>query len=156
MSSKAAQVADAVRDVIAALDLGFAFECVRTYADGDDESIGRELVLVEVVMPETTDVALESRGTTVYTLDIAIVLRKRIAAEQRDGQTGALANEEIDPLTSAVEQIADALIADAFTSLDATWQQTRIDQLFDRERLRSAGIFEGTITVTFEARKALT
>jgi hypothetical protein len=88
-------------------------------------------------------------------IDVSIGIRKRITGEDRDAQTGLLANHQLDPLVDAVERIADAMIPDVFADVDASWQQTTIDSLFDRERLRSAGMFEAQVTVTFEARKAL-
>ena len=155
MASIVAQVCDAVLTVVKALDLGTEFEAVRSYADYDDESALREVLRVEVVMPDNPAVTLDTRGGLTYLIDVSIGIRKRITGEDRDAQTGLLANHQLDPLVDAVERIADAMIPDVFADVDASWQQTTIDSLFDRERLRSAGMFEASVTVTFEARKAL-
>jgi hypothetical protein len=155
MASVVAQVCDAVLTVVKSLDLGTEFEAVRSYADYDDESALREVLRVEVVMPAEPVVSLDTRGGLTYLIDVSIGIRKRITGEDRDAQTGLLANHQLDSLVDAVERIANAMIPDVFADVDASWQQTTIDSLFDRERLRSAGMFEAQVTVTFEARKAL-
>lgn len=155
MASVVAQIADAVLGVVRTLDLGVEFLADRTYAEDTTELGTIEAVYVEVVTPATPLLELDTRGSVRYTVDVPILIRKRITGADRDGQTGRVSVEVLDPLLDVVERVAEAMIPDAFAALDAEWQQTDIEESYDRDFLRETGEFLATILVRFTARKAL-
>lgn len=155
MASTVVSVADAVLAIVRGLDLGVEFTADRTYGDYDDEASGREAVLIDVLTPQEPAVDLDSRGGLSYTFDVQIVVRKRILGTDRESQTGRLPNDQIDPLIDAVERIADAMVPEVFSTVDASWLEVPVVSLYDPDQLRQMGQFIGQVTVRFEAQKAL-
>jgi hypothetical protein len=154
-SSTMAAIADAVLGVVRGLDLGIEYTAERSYGDWEDELSDREAALVEVTTPREPTLDLDTRGSMAYTLDVAVTLRKRIVAEDRDGQTGRISVETLDPYTAAVETIAEAMVPDVFGNVDASWLQVASVMLYDPQLLRQTGLFMGQVIVRFEARKGI-
>lgn len=155
MASVVATVADKVLSIVRGLSLGVEFVADRSFGDGDDELADREIVKIDVLTPREPAVDLDTRGWLSYTFDIVIVVRKRLLGAERESQTGRLTTEEIDPLIDAVERIADAMIPDVFGDEDASWLEVPNVTLYDPAQLRQIGQFTGSVTIRFEARKAL-
>jgi hypothetical protein len=154
-ASTMAAIADAVLGVVRGLDLGIEYAAERSYGDWEDELSDREAALVEVTTPRDPTLDLDTRGSMAYTLDVAVTLRKRIVAEDRDGQTGRISVETLDPYTAAVETIAEAMVPDVFANVDASWLQVASVMLYDPQLLRQTGLFMGQVIVRFEARKSI-
>jgi hypothetical protein len=154
-ASTMAAIADAVLGVVRGLDLGIEYAAERSYGDWEDELSDREAALVEVTTPREPTLDLDTRGSMAYTLDVAVTLRKRIVAEDRDGQTGRISVETLDPYTAAVETIAEAMVPDVFANVDASWLQVASVMLYDPQLLRQTGLFMGQVIVRFEARKSI-
>jgi hypothetical protein len=154
-ASTMAAIADAVLGVVRGLDLGIEYTAERSYGDWEDELSDREAALVEVTTPREPTLDLDTRGSMAYTLDVAVTLRKRIVAEDRDGQTGRISVETLDPYTAAVETIAEAMVPDVFANVDASWLQVASVMLYDPQLLRQTGLFMGQVIVRFEARKSI-
>jgi hypothetical protein len=154
-ASTMAAIADAVLGVVRGLDLGIEYTAERSYGDWEDELSDREAALVEVTTPREPTLDLDTRGSMAYTLDVVVTLRKRIVAEDRDGQTGRISVETLDPYTAAVETIAEAMVPDVFANVDASWLQVASVMLYDPQLLRQTGLFMGQVIVRFEARKSI-
>lgn len=154
------RIADAVTAELNGHTFDFgSFTAVRSYADWDDkfEDIKEDEPTVDVVFMAAATPELEDQSALDYEVSIDIAVRQRFGPASRNGLTGRLKNEAVDPLVKLIEDIHEKFVADRNETVladepTATWQESDVKLWWDRKKLRQ-GLFYGWVRLVFSISK---
>lgn len=156
----AVDVAEAVRAMLAAApSLSQPIEPVRSDVDLTDELDDADgSVKVDVVELMTGQaVELASRGELLYTVPVAVMIRKKFTQQHQDADTGEIDQAEKDALKLLTEEVFELLIPERLSGLDAPWDSvdaTRIVFCPHQRHLKQWRQFTSLVRTTFKVYKA--
>lgn len=148
------EVAEAVRDILAANKFGHSFDPERSYADWDMDLTEETGTLVDVVGIVVSSEWI-TRNQLRYRVAVDIAVRRKFGLAE--GSNGRLDVAEIDKLCALVQDVHEYFCNPDNARLTAyepaTWDSTEIRTVPDKEALRRRQ-FTGVIRVTYDVKKA--
>lgn len=157
MSSILIRVTEAVKDALNDGDFSQEFKAVRSYADWElplEETIQSDTLFLDVVPVPPVPLDLETRGSLNYQPSVDIIVRRRLGPERREA-SGRYKIEELDALTTFVEELAEFFVEDELAN-GGRWSGTEIRRAFVPAHLHKNHQFTAIVRVTFDADKVLT
>lgn len=158
MSAVVVDIAEKIKDALAAATLSQAFTPTRSYAEWEETLDDYNTLHVDVVPVQNGPASnLEERALAEYTVEVDVAVRYRFGSTDQSGTTGRITTTVIDGLVLLVQEIAEFFLTDRLTdATTAVWQATSIQQSWSRKHLREMRQFFGFVRLTFLATKAVT
>ena len=133
------QVADAVRDELAAGTFSIPFKAIRAFRHDQTLPEGKELRVS--VVPNAVKVAPAARGVCHYDMEIYVAVSKKI---------DRAVPETIDPLLGLVEEIIDFFRLRRLAKYpEAMWVSTENKPMVSSEHIENLKQFTSLVTVSF-------
>jgi len=153
MSATLIDLADGVKDLLAAGEFSKEITVVRRYITSQDLIDAADGYRVDVVpAADTLELAGEGRGALLKEPAVDVALRYRFGQADRSSTTGEVTEAKVDALLNLFEEILAYIAKRANRRIGGlVWMQTEIRLPWHPDHLRTAGMYMGIARLTYRA-----